>query len=463
MLDILLRLRERAPIDFEIIGVNLDQKQPGFPEHVLPEYLTELGVPFHIENQDTYSIVKRLVPEGKTTARCARACAAGFSTAWPANSAPTKIALGHHRDDILQTLFLNLFYGGQAQGHAAQAAVGRRQEHRDPPARLRERARSRTLRRAARVPDHPVHVVRQPAEPQARGDEGDDPRLGEAFPRADREYVQCAVQCRALALDGPQAVRLRRACARTDSRMRAATSRSTTIRAVPTPSGPASRRSPSFSSTTNRRPVPVAVRSRKPLSGKGFKAGCMLESAFLSYRSDAVNIVVLAAGAGKRMRSALPKVLHPLAGRPLLSHVLDTARGLSPTRLVVVVGHGAELVRKAVAAPDVAFAEQTEQLGTGHAVQQALPLLDPSVPTPRALRRRAADPRLEPATPRRRRCGRTLRRIDRDRRRPQRLRPHGARRRRPRDPHRRTQGRHRGRARDRRNQHRHRDRPRPYA
>jgi bifunctional UDP-N-acetylglucosamine pyrophosphorylase / glucosamine-1-phosphate N-acetyltransferase len=107
----------------------------------------------------------------------------------------------------------------------------------------------------------------------------------------------------------------------------------------------------------------------------------MLESGFLSYGSPAVNIVILAAGAGKRMRSALPKVLHPLAGRPLLSHVLDTARSLSPTRLVVVVGHGGDVVRKTVAAPDVAFAEQTQQLGTGHAVQQALPLLDLSVPT----------------------------------------------------------------------------------
>ncbi|KAE8755039.1 MULTISPECIES: bifunctional UDP-N-acetylglucosamine diphosphorylase/glucosamine-1-phosphate N-acetyltransferase GlmU [Paraburkholderia] len=94
-----------------------------------------------------------------------------------------------------------------------------------------------------------------------------------------------------------------------------------------------------------------------------------------------MNIVILAAGTGKRMRSALPKVLHPLAGRPLLAHVIDTARALKPTRLVVVVGHGAEAVREAVAAPDVQFAAQEQQLGTGHAVQQALPLLDPSEPT----------------------------------------------------------------------------------
>ncbi|HDR8931769.1 bifunctional UDP-N-acetylglucosamine diphosphorylase/glucosamine-1-phosphate N-acetyltransferase GlmU [Burkholderia vietnamiensis] len=93
-----------------------------------------------------------------------------------------------------------------------------------------------------------------------------------------------------------------------------------------------------------------------------------------------MNIVILAAGTGKRMRSALPKVLHPLAGRPLLSHVIATARTLQPSRLVVVVGHGAEQVQAAVAAPDVQFAVQAEQLGTGHAVRQALPLLDPAQP-----------------------------------------------------------------------------------
>ncbi|OJB07703.1 bifunctional UDP-N-acetylglucosamine diphosphorylase/glucosamine-1-phosphate N-acetyltransferase GlmU [Burkholderia ubonensis] len=94
-----------------------------------------------------------------------------------------------------------------------------------------------------------------------------------------------------------------------------------------------------------------------------------------------MNIVILAAGTGKRMRSALPKVLHPLAGRPLLSHVIATARALQPSRLVVVVGHGAEQVQAAVAAPDVQFAVQAEQLGTGHAVREALPLLDPAQPT----------------------------------------------------------------------------------
>ncbi|MCG5078783.1 sugar phosphate nucleotidyltransferase, partial [Paraburkholderia tagetis] len=94
-----------------------------------------------------------------------------------------------------------------------------------------------------------------------------------------------------------------------------------------------------------------------------------------------MNIVILAAGMGKRMHSALPKVLHPLAGQPLLSHVIDTARSLAPTRLVVVIGHGGEAVRAAVSAPDVQFAMQEQQLGTGHALAQALPLLDASQPT----------------------------------------------------------------------------------
>jgi bifunctional UDP-N-acetylglucosamine pyrophosphorylase / glucosamine-1-phosphate N-acetyltransferase len=94
-----------------------------------------------------------------------------------------------------------------------------------------------------------------------------------------------------------------------------------------------------------------------------------------------VNIVILAAGAGKRMRSALPKVLHPVAGLPLLSHVIETARSLAPTRIVVVIGHGAQRVRERVAAGDIQFVVQDRQLGTGHALQQALPLLDPAVPT----------------------------------------------------------------------------------
>ena len=116
MLEVLMRLRERAPIHFDIVAVNLDQKQPGFPEHVLPEYLKQLDIPFHIENQDTYSIVKRLVPEGKTTCSLCSRLRRGILYRVAGELGATKIALGHHRDDILQTLLLNLFYGGKLKG-----------------------------------------------------------------------------------------------------------------------------------------------------------------------------------------------------------------------------------------------------------------------------------------------------------------------------------------------------------
>ena len=113
MLDILMTLRERAPIKFELIAVNLDQKQPNFPAHVLPAYLTELGVAFHIENQDTYSIVKRVVPEGKTTCALCSRLRRGILYRVADELGATKIALGHHRDDIMETFFLNMFFGGK--------------------------------------------------------------------------------------------------------------------------------------------------------------------------------------------------------------------------------------------------------------------------------------------------------------------------------------------------------------
>jgi tRNA 2-thiocytidine biosynthesis protein TtcA len=113
MLDILMTLRTRAPIHFEIIAVNLDQKQPGFPADVLPNYLTKLGVPFHIETEDTYSIVKRLIPEGKTTCSLCSRLRRGVLYRVASELGATKIALGHHRDDILATFFLNLFYGAK--------------------------------------------------------------------------------------------------------------------------------------------------------------------------------------------------------------------------------------------------------------------------------------------------------------------------------------------------------------
>lgn len=116
LLDILLKLRDRAPIRFDLVAVNLDQKQPGFPAHVLPEYLARRGVPFHVEEQDTYSIVKRLIPEGKTTCSLCSRLRRGALYRVASELGATKVALGHHHDDLLETFFLNLFYAGKMKG-----------------------------------------------------------------------------------------------------------------------------------------------------------------------------------------------------------------------------------------------------------------------------------------------------------------------------------------------------------
>jgi len=116
LLDVLLTLRSRAPIDFDIVAVNLDQKQPGFPAHVLPDYLARLGVPFHIETQDTYSIVTRVIAAGKTMCSLCSRLRRGILYRVASELGATKIALGHHRDDIVATFFLNLFHGGKLKG-----------------------------------------------------------------------------------------------------------------------------------------------------------------------------------------------------------------------------------------------------------------------------------------------------------------------------------------------------------
>ena len=116
LLDVLLSLRKRAPVDFDIVAVNLDQKQPGFPEHVLPDYLKTVGVPFHIEEQDTYSIVKKLIPEGQTLCSLCSRLRRGILYRVAGELGATKIALGHHRDDMVVTLLMNMFFGSRLKG-----------------------------------------------------------------------------------------------------------------------------------------------------------------------------------------------------------------------------------------------------------------------------------------------------------------------------------------------------------
>ncbi len=210
MLDILRKLRARAPVRFELVAVNLDQKQPGFPEHVLPEYLQGIGVPFHIIEQDTYSVVKRVVPEGKTTCGLCSRLRRGTLYTFAKEHGMTRIALGHHRDDILETLFLNLFHGGKLKAMPPKLLSddGRHIVIR-PLAYCRERDLA-AYAEASAISDHSLQPVWLATQATTPSDQSHVAAVGKAVSGTDREPVRRAAERGAFASGRYGVVRFRR-------------------------------------------------------------------------------------------------------------------------------------------------------------------------------------------------------------------------------------------------------------
>ena len=199
LLDMLMSLQRSAPIRFEIVAVNLDQKQPGFPAEVLPRYLTELGVPFRIIEQNTYAVVKRVVAEGKTLCGLCSRLRRGALYRFAAENGITKIALGHHRDDIVETLFLNMFFGGRLKAMPPKLlSEDRRHIVIRPLCLVAERDIGRYAA-ARKFPDHSLHAVRFANAYAAPGRKEHAQGLGAEIPRPYRDHFLQHAQCRRIA------------------------------------------------------------------------------------------------------------------------------------------------------------------------------------------------------------------------------------------------------------------------
>ena len=206
LLDMLLSLQRKAPVSFELIAVNLDQKQPGFPEHVLPGYLTDLGVRHRIVTEDTYSIVTRVIEPGKTMCGLCSRLRRGILYRVADELGATKIALGHHRDDIVETLFLNMFFGARLK---AMPPKLKSDDGKHVVIRLLRGARDRSVRARPRVSDHSVQPLRLAGKHEAARDQGHARRLGTAGSRAHRAPVPQLAERRAVAPRRSAAIRLR--------------------------------------------------------------------------------------------------------------------------------------------------------------------------------------------------------------------------------------------------------------
>ena len=208
LLDILRQLQASAPIDFELVAVNLDQKQPGFPEEVLPTYLESIGVPYKIVEEDTYSTVKRVLDEGKTTCSLCSRLRRGILYRTAKELGCTKIALGHHRDDILATMFLNMFYGGKLKAMPPKLVSDNGEQHRHPSSRICQREGLDQICRAETISDYPVQPLRLAAQPATPSHRRYAARLGQTLPRPYRIDVLRPAKRRSIAFGRYRTLRL---------------------------------------------------------------------------------------------------------------------------------------------------------------------------------------------------------------------------------------------------------------